>query len=259
MRLTPSSPWALTALLAAGLALAGAPASTAGPSPVPAPASPDASASRTDVGLEERLGQAAPRLDRRVLRRALDATACAAAQGLSRRDDVLTVIDYSLASTTPRLWVFDLERGTLLWEELVAHGKNTGDNYARRFSNVEGSKQSSVGLFRTGETYWGKNGYSLKLHGLEKGVNDLALPRTIVIHGAPYVSQAFARQHGRLGRSWGCPALTQEAATPVIDRIKNGSLVFVDYPEQTWLASSSFLAGGCGGGGGGTTTALAAR
>lgn len=182
----------------------------------------------------------APELNPEVLGAALSATACAQRHTEIKRQ-VLSVIDYSLPSTKPRLWVFDLERRELLFRELVAHGVNTGENLATRFSNIEGSRQSSLGLFLTDKTYIGRNGYSLKLHGLEKGVNHNALERTIVLHGAWYVSEAFRREHGRLGRSWGCPAVKREVAKPLIDTIKDGSLLFVYYPDQKWLSSSDFL------------------
>lgn len=188
----------------------------------------------------ENLRTAAPDLDPQVLRLALDAVDCSWAREVGRRD-LLTVIDYSLASTEPRLWVFDLERQELLFHELVAHGVNTGENYATRFSNRHGSKQSSLGVFLTGETYSGRNGYSLRLHGLEDGINHLALDRAIVVHGAWYVSEAFGREHGRLGRSWGCPALDQEVAREVIDTVKEGSLLFIYYPDPTWQESSELL------------------
>ncbi|HVG06665.1 MAG TPA: murein L,D-transpeptidase catalytic domain family protein [Thermoanaerobaculia bacterium] len=166
-------------------------------------------------------------LSPKVLARALDAVASARSRGFSGRDDLLTVIDYSLPSTKPRLWVLDLVNGKVLFRELVAHGQGSGDNYATRFSNQPDSHQSSLGLFLTAGTYTGGNGYSLKLRGLESGVNDLAESRYIVMHGAWYVSPEHARAHGRIGRSWGCPALPQEAAGPVIDTIKEGSFLFV--------------------------------
>lgn len=182
----------------------------------------------------------APELNPEVLEAALSATTCAQRQNEVKRK-VLSVIDYSLPSTKPRLWVFDLEKSELLFHELVAHGVNTGENMATRFSNIEGSRQSSLGLFLTDKTYIGRNGYSLKLHGLEDGINHRALERTIVLHGAWYVSETFRREHGRLGRSWGCPAVKKEVAKPLIDTIKDGSLLFVYYPDQKWLASSDFL------------------
>ncbi|NHZ73276.1 MAG: hypothetical protein GWP16_02255, partial [Nitrospirae bacterium] len=156
---------------------------------------------------------------------------------------ILTVIDYSLPSTEPRLWVLDLDSKQLLFRELVSHGVNTGENFATRFSNREGSRQSSLGLFRTAGTYYGRNGFSLRLEGLEQGINHKALERTIVMHGAWYVSEAFAQEHGRLGRSWGCPALEKDVAPEVIQTIKNGSLLFIYHPGQQWRAQSELLNG----------------
>lgn len=186
---------------------------------------------------------AAPGLDPHVLAMAQDAAGRAITQGLARSPGTLTVIDYSLPSTEKRLWVFDLEERELLFHELVAHGKNTGDNMARRFSNTMNSKQSSLGLFVTANTYVGSNGYSLRMKGLDRGFNDRAMDRAIVIHGAPYVSEAFARAQGRIGRSWGCPALDQAVSRQVIDTIKGGGLVFAYYPQDEFLTRSEMLAG----------------
>jgi len=183
----------------------------------------------------------APGLRPEVLGLALEAERCASEQGLVRRRGLLTVIDYSLPSTRRRLWVLDLKRGEVLFHELVAHGQGTGGNRARVFSNVSGSHQSSVGSMVTAETYYGKHGLSLRLDGVEPGYNDLARERTIVIHGADYVSEDFIRRVGRLGRSWGCPALPEDVSGDVIDTIAGGSLVFSYYPEQDWLESSPLL------------------
>ena len=201
-----------------------------------------------------------PGLSPQVLRMALDRVACAKAQGVSGREDLLTVIDYSLPSTEPRLWVLDLERGKVLYHELVAHGKGSGDNYATRFSNQPNSLQTSLGLFRTAGTYSGGNGYSLKLQGLDDGINDLAESRAIVMHGAWYVSEAQIRGQGRLGRSWGCPALSESMARPVIDTIKGGSFVFsYSGKAKSWLKTAS-AQGTCGGAGSGpVATALSAK
>ena len=174
--------------------------------------------------------QAAPEvqgLSSKVLSAALDAVEAARSRGISGRDNLLTVIDYSLPSTRPRLWVLDLTSGRVLFHELVAHGSGSGDNYATHFSNLPDSHQSSLGLYLTASTYTGGNGYSLKLRGLDAGVNDLAESRYIVMHGAWYVSAEHARSHGRIGRSWGCPALSQESAQSVIDTIRDGSFLFV--------------------------------
>ncbi|HYN23050.1 MAG TPA: murein L,D-transpeptidase catalytic domain family protein [Thermoanaerobaculia bacterium] len=204
--------------------------------------------------------QRVPGLSPEVLRMALDRVACARSAGVSGRDDLLTVIDYTLPSTEPRLWVLDLEKGKVLYHELVAHGKGSGENYATRFSNQPNSLQTSLGLFRTSGTYDGGNGYSLKLQGLDAGVNDLAEPRYIVMHGAPYVSEAMIRSQGRLGRSWGCPAVSQHMARPVIDTIKGGSFVFsYSGKDKSWLKTASAQQT-CGGSGNGPVSAsLATR
>src|SRR6185436_17336428 len=155
------------------------------------------------------------------------------------------VIDYSKPSSEKRLWVFDLTKGALMYEELVAHGQGSGSALPTIFSNEEDTHRSSLGLFVTDTTYVGKNGYSLRLDGLDAGVNDHARDRAIVMHGAPYVSEEFIKANGRLGRSWGCPAIRNDVAREIIDRIKGGGLVFAYYPDAEWLKSSKFL-GGCG-------------
>ena len=189
-----------------------------------------------------RLAAAAPTLDPRVLALSLQARACALAYGDVQADARLAVIDYSLPSTQRRLWVFDLQRTTLLYTEHVAHGRGTGENMARQFSNRDGSHQSSLGLFRTSETYVGGNGYSLRMDGLESGVNDNARERLIVMHGADYVDPQQAVRQGRLGRSYGCPAVRQAVAREVIDILKGGQLLFAYYPDQAWLAQSAYFA-----------------
>ncbi len=142
----------------------------------------------------------------KVLDMAMHAVHKADAQGIHHRN-IMAIIDYSLASTQKRLWIIDLQAKHVLYNTLVAHGKTTGDNLAEHFSNQPGSQASSIGLFLTKDTYQGHNGKSLRLEGLEPGFNSNALSRAIVIHGANYVSTGFARSHGRLGRSWGCPAV----------------------------------------------------
>jgi hypothetical protein len=191
--------------------------------------------------LADELSRAAPAANPKVLQLAARAAECARRQGVLDGFNHLAVIDYSLPSTQPRLWVFDVNRGRLMFQELVAHGRNTGEGLAERFSNVEGSKMSSIGLYQTAETYYGSNGYSLRLRGLDPGFNDNALSRAIVMHGAPYVSQAIADRLGRIGRSWGCPAVRQEVARTVIDTLKGGALLFAYYPDRNWLSGSPFF------------------
>ena len=183
----------------------------------------------------------APEADPAVLALALEARDCAAGNAPEARR--LAVIDYSRPSTEPRLWVFDLPQRKLLFAEHVAHGKGSGENVPTAFSNRNGSHQSSLGLFVTGETYHGGNGYSLRMDGLEPGVNDAARERLIVMHGAPYVDPLTAALQGRLGRSFGCPALRPAVAREVIDTLKQGQLVFAYYPDPDWLEGSRFL--GC--------------
>jgi hypothetical protein len=176
---------------------------------------------------------------------ALAAANCAVQSGDVPVPSTLSVIDYSLPSTTQRLWVFDLPSHALLYRELVAHGQGSGGDVPTHFSNEADTHSSSLGLFVTGETYTGKNGYSLRLAGLDRGFNDHALARAIVMHGAPYVNTETAQALGRLGRSWGCPALREGIAHEVIDRVKGGNLVFAYYPDPEWLARSKYL-GDCG-------------
>ena len=202
-----------------------------------------AASAHADDALEQ-FHRAVPALDRDVLALAMSAVRCAERSGAIDAARTLTVIDYSLPSTQPRLWVLDLERRSLVYEELVAHGRGSGEDRATNFSNQDGSHMSSLGLFLTLDPYVGRHGRSLRLRGLEEGVNDRAEARAIVIHGASYVSRAFAARHGRLGRSWGCPALEQATAPEVIDRIAGGSLLFAYYPERDWLEGSRFL-GAC--------------
>lgn len=175
-----------------------------------------------------------------VLRLALKAAQVARRQGKSD-GRILGVIDFSLPSTTRRFWVLDLEHRQVLFHEFVAHGKGSGEKWAKSFSNKPKSLQSSLGLYVTLYTYTGENGYSLKLRGLEDGVNDRAESRAIVIHGAPYVSQAKIDQLGYLGRSWGCPAVSKSVSERLIDTLKDGNLLFAYYPDKDWLTTSRFL------------------
>jgi hypothetical protein len=184
-----------------------------------------------------RLSALAPGLDPDVLARALKASECARLSGVANAATRLAVIDFSRPSTQPRLWVFDLADPQLLYVEHVAHGRGSGEDFAAAFSNVEGSHQTSLGLFRTAETYHGANGYSLRLDGLEPGLNDRARERAIVMHGADYVDPELALRQGRLGRSFGCPALRPEVARPIIDTLKQGQLLFAWHPQ--WQQAST--------------------
>jgi hypothetical protein len=188
------------------------------------------------------LARVAPGLDPAVLALALRASACAARHGMLASLALLTVIDYSKPSTEPRLWILDIPRRRLLYQALVAHGRGSGELYATYFSNEAGSQQTSLGLFATGEMYVGEHGLSLRLYGLEPGVNDRAYGRALVMHGADYVSLDFAaRNGGRIGRSHGCPALPLELALAVVIEIQGGTPLFAYYPDPGWRESSRLL------------------
>lgn len=154
---------------------------------------------------------------------------------------VLTLIDFSLPSTEKRLWVIDLIEEKILLNTVVAHGKNSGMLMAEKFSNRPESYQSSLGFYKTGETYFGKHGYSLRLDGLEKGFNDQARNRAIVIHGADYAREEVAKMSGRLGRSLGCPAVPPEVSKEIIDLIKDGSLLFIFADQEDYLNQSEYI------------------
>lgn len=159
----------------------------------------------------------------------------------NNKNNLLTIIDFNLPSTEKRMYVLDLSKKEVLYVTHVAHGRNSGGNYATSFSNKNGSYQSSLGFYRTAETYNGGNGYSLRLDGLEKGINDLARPRAVVIHGADYCNENFIKSTGRLGRSFGCPALPQELNKPIINTIKDGSLIFIYADKPEYYAMTKVL------------------
>jgi len=160
-------------------------------------------------------------------------------EGVKNRK-IISIIDYSKPSTEKRFYVIDLEKKQLLYRSLVAHGMGSGDNMAEIFSNESDSHKSTLGFYITAETYTGKNGYSLKLDGLEKGINDNARNRDIVIHGAKYVSQDFIDKHGRIGRSWGCPALPVDVSESIIDKISGGSCLFIFGNDSSYSKNSTY-------------------
>lgn len=153
---------------------------------------------------------------------------------------ILTLIDFSKPSTEKRFFVFDMEKKQLLYSSVVSHGRNSGENYATSFSNQNGSYKSSLGFYLTENTYQGGNGYSLILNGLEKGINDKAKERSIVVHGASYANPTVAAS-GRLGRSLGCPALPTKLAKPIINTIKDRSVMFIYANNSSYLAQSDIL------------------
>ena len=155
--------------------------------------------------------------------------------------DVITLIDMEKAGTEKRMWIIDIAQSKVLKRTYVAHGKNSGDNYATSFSNVANSYQSSLGFYVTGQTYHGKHGLSLRLDGMDTGINDNARQRAIVLHGASYVSDDFIKQYGRLGRSQGCPAVPVSENKEIISLIKDGSLLFINGNCTSYR--SDYLAG----------------
>lgn len=160
---------------------------------------------------------------------------------LIERDTILTIIDFSKPSTEERLFIIDLKRQKILKRSLVAHGKNSGILYARDFSNRPHSNQSSLGFFVTAGTYRGKHGYSLRIKGIEEGINNNAWNRAIVIHGAYYASEDFIKKYGRLGRSFGCPAVPYPVSEEIIDLIKNASCLFIYAKDKTYRSASSMI------------------
>lgn len=158
-----------------------------------------------------------------------------------KNKNIISIIDFTRPSTKKRMYVIDLANEKLLYHTIVSHGKNSGDLYANKFSNRNGSHQSSLGFYITENTYQGRNGYSLVLNGLEKGINDQAKPRAVVIHGADYCSDSFIKRTGRLGRSYGCPALPQELNGPIVNTIKNGSMLFIYGNDDKYLATSKYI------------------
>ncbi|WP_163325371.1 murein L,D-transpeptidase catalytic domain family protein [Draconibacterium mangrovi] len=155
--------------------------------------------------------------------------------------NILTIIDFSVSSKEKRMWVIDLEKEKILYHILVAHGKNTGEEFAQNFSNTPNTKMSSLGFFITGNTYYGKHGLSLYLDGMEKEFNDNARTRNIVIHGAEYVSSAYIKKYGRLGRSFGCPAISINKYKEVIHLLANKTCLFIYFPETNYLKHSTLL------------------
>ena len=158
---------------------------------------------------------------------------------LAENKQLLTVIDFDLPSTEKRLWVLDLAKNEILFHTLVAHGHNSGENEATSFSNTDQSNMSSLGFYATGGEYQGKHGRSLRLAGLDEGVNTNAAARSIVMHGADYVSEAFIKQNGRLGRSLGCPALPMELKDQIIETVNGGTCLFLNKSDAGY--SSRYL------------------
>ncbi len=196
---------------------------------------------RINVAKETRiLRHRAPSISPHVLKLALTAYNNARKLGYDNKG-ILTVIDYHQPDNAKRFYVFDLKHNRLLYNTYVAHGLGSGSVYASRFSNRIGSHESSLGLYVTKNAYYGEFGYALRIDGLDRGFNDNAFKRDIVVHGAKYVKAYYAKEYGYIGRSWGCPSVPKRLAEPVINTIKGGTLIFAYAPNQRWLAHSKFL------------------
>jgi len=180
-------------------------------------------------------------LDIEVLKKALTGYIKLKEKNEIERPEILSIVDFSKSSSKKRLFIIDIDNKKMLFKELVAHGTKTGVEFAKFFSNKRYSNQSSLGFYVTGRTYSGKNGFSLKLHGKEKLFNTKAYERGVVIHGANYVSEKFIKQNGRLGRSFGCPAVPMEKNKVIIDVIKNGSCFFIFHPDKNYLKYSTLV------------------
>jgi hypothetical protein len=181
-----------------------------------------------------------PGLDSNVLNLALKAYDTAKNTGVGSKE-YLTIVDYSMPSTEPRMWVINMRSQTVVHHTHVAHGTGSGDNYAHKFSNNHGSHMSSLGVFVTGKMYNGHYGKSLELHGLDGKYNSNAHARRIVVHAAHYVDNHIIQKIGRLGRSFGCLALNKRIAQKIMHTIKDGSVIFCYYPDKNWLRESTLL------------------
>lgn len=176
-----------------------------------------------------------------VFNKAVDGLQKLSNRGSIKKDDVITIVDFSQPSTQKRLYVIDLERKEVLFNTLVAHGKNSGTLWARSFSNQPESLMSSPGFYSTGETYNGEHGFSMRLDGLEKNINNNARNRAIVMHSADYVNESVINQLGYIGRSWGCPAVPVKEHKQIINTIKNGTCLFIFSPDDSYVSRSSLL------------------
>src|SRR3990167_1240369 len=200
--------------------------------PLPLPLSLDA--------IQDILQKEAASLHLAVIHKVLTIIKCADQHQLAR-NQILTIIDYSLSAREKRLWVFDLAEKKLLFHTYVSHGIKSGELLTTWFSNKYDSKSSSLGVYKTEKTYYGRDGLSLKLNGLESGFNDHAYGRSIVMHGGWYVDEQFINKYGRSGRSWGCPALPIHLTAPILNTIKDNSLFIIYYPNDHWFLTSKFL------------------
>ncbi len=193
------------------------------------------------VALYEKLGLAAMGLSREAFNYALNGFNNLLSAGKIQKDNILTILDFSLPSNKKRLFTIDLETGELVFNTYASHGKNSGKVVPTDFSNQENSNKSSLGFYVTRETYIGKHGCSLRLEGEEEGFNSNALSRGIVMHSAPYVNEAVASRQGFIGRSQGCPAVPEAESKKIINTIKNGSCLFIYSPDKNYIRHSKMI------------------
>lgn len=188
-------------------------------------------------GIYQKAGLAESKLDFQVFKKAvIGYYNFKKAALVSSSKSVITIVDFNQPSTAKRLWIVDLAANKLLYNTLVAHGQGSGDNFARNFSNEENSHQSSLGYYITSDIYFGKHGLSLKLNGMDEGFNTKANARSVVVHGAAYVSQEFINQHGRLGRSHGCPALPVSMTREIIENIKGKTCLYINADQKNYTS-----------------------
>lgn len=190
--------------------------------------------------INDMLQKERPVLNQLVINKVLTTLQCAQKYNVGH-NNILTIIDYSLPSSEKRLWVFNLQEKKLLFHTYVSHGIKSGTLLSSFFSNINNSKASSLGVYKTEKPYYGRDGLSLRLDGLDNGFNDQAFNRYVVMHGSWYVEENFIKKYGRAGRSWGCPAVPLDLTKPIIDTIKDGSLFVAYYPSEKWFFKSKFL------------------
>ena len=191
-------------------------------------------------GIAQSIHAQAPNISVKAISTALEAYSNVRRQHLTDKP-LVTIVDYSVSSAKRRMAVADVQTGKVLFYTYVAHGKGSGSTYATHFSNRPGTDASSLGVYLTGHTYNGEHGYSLRLHGLDPHFNSAAYRRDIVVHSAWYVSKTFAQDHGRMGRSWGCFALSRKVEGAVVQVIQDHTVLVGYYPDPKWLDSSPFL------------------
>ena len=211
------------------------------PVPAPAPAPMPAAAANASAVMYNDLQLAENGMHSEVFELALKGFAKLIESGKIANEDKITIVDFSQPSSQKRLYVIDLNKKQILFQSLVSHGRGTGELWAKSFSNQASSYKSSPGFYVTEETYNGHNGYSLRLDGLERGINDNARNRAIVMHGAPYVSESAIHSLGFLGRSQGCPAVPQSLEKPIINTIKDGTCLFIYTPDESYVNHSELL------------------